>query len=132
MGGTIKAIEEGYFQKAIADSAYETARRRASGEQPVIGVNRYVEASGEPEAVEIHRVDPETEARQIARTRRVRATRDQARVDALLARLADEARDPSRNLMPVTIELVKARATMGEIVERLRGVLGTYAETPVF
>ncbi|HEX7127962.1 MAG TPA: methylmalonyl-CoA mutase family protein [Thermodesulfobacteriota bacterium] len=132
MGGTIRAIEEGYFQKAIADSAYETARRRASGEQPVIGVNRYVEANGEPETVEIHRVDPEAERRQIARTRRVRATRDQAKVDALLARLADEARDPSRNLMPVTIELVEARATMGEIVERLRGVFGTYVETPVF
>ncbi|HEY8370473.1 MAG TPA: methylmalonyl-CoA mutase family protein [Thermodesulfobacteriota bacterium] len=132
MGGTIRAIEEGYFQKAIADSAYETAKRRASGEHPVIGVNRYVETNGEPEAVEIHRVDPEAEVRQIARTRRVRATRDQARVDALLDRLADEARDPSRNLMPVTIELVKARATMGEIVERLKSVFGTYVETPIF
>jgi methylmalonyl-CoA mutase N-terminal domain/subunit len=52
MGGTVKAIEEGFFQKAIADTAYETARRRATGEQPVIGVNRYVETDGHREQVE--------------------------------------------------------------------------------
>ncbi len=132
MGGTIKAIEEGYFQKAIADSAYETVTRRATGEQPVIGVNRYVETTGQSEPVEIHKVDPDVETRQVARTRRVRATRDQRKVDSLLARLAEEARDPNRNLMPVTIDLVKARATMGEIVERLKVVFGTYVETPVF
>ncbi len=131
MGGTVKAIEEGYFQRAIADSAYETARRRASGEQPVIGVNKFVEPS-EPSPVEIHRVDPSAEARQVARVRTVRARRDGVRVAALLDRLEREARDPAVNLMPVTIELVKARATLGEIVARLRQVFGTYAETPVF
>src|SRR3989442_11830598 len=57
LGGTVKAIEEGYFQREIADSAYEHARRKASGEQPVIGVNKFVEPA-EPGAVEIHRVDP--------------------------------------------------------------------------
>src|SRR5436189_4006056 len=131
LGGTVKAIEEGYFQRAIADSAYEHARRKASGEQPVIGVNKFVEPA-EPGAVEIHRVDPAVEARQVARLRATRATRDAARVAALLDRLAREATDPAVNLMPVTIELVKARASMGEIVGRLRQVWGQYVETPVF
>jgi methylmalonyl-CoA mutase N-terminal domain/subunit len=62
----------------------------------------------------------------------VRARRDGARVSALLERLAAEARDPAVNLMPLTIEAVKARATLGEIVARLREVWGVYVENPVF
>ena len=131
LGGTVKAIEEGYFQREIADSAYEQARRRASGAEPVIGVNKFVEPP-QPGALEIHRVDPAVEARQIARLRAARAARDSARVAALLDRLAREAADPAVNLMPVTIELVKARASVGEIVARLREVWGQYVETPVF
>jgi methylmalonyl-CoA mutase N-terminal domain/subunit len=131
LGGTIKAVEEGYFQKEIADSAYETARRRASGEQPLIGVNRFVEPAA-PVPVPIHKVEAEVEARQVARLRDVRRRRDGARVQALLDRLAAEARDAGVNLMPVTIEAVKARATLGEIVARLREVFGTYVEKPVF
>jgi len=131
MGGTIKAVEEGYFQREIADSAYDFARRKASGEQPVVGVNLYAEPS-EPPPLPIHKVDPAVEARQIERLRAVRARRDQARVAALLDRLEREARDPAINLMPVTIELVKARATLGEIVARLRRLFGSYVERPVF
>ncbi len=125
MGGTVRAIEEGWFQREIAESAWQEAQRRASGEQVVIGVNAYVEpvdASG----VDIHKVDPEVERRQVERLR------EGARVAALLDRLATEARDPSVNLMPVTIELVKAHATLGEIVARLREVWGGYVERPVF
>jgi methylmalonyl-CoA mutase N-terminal domain/subunit len=131
MGGTVRAIEEGWFQREIAESAWQEAQRRASGEQVVIGVNAYVEpvdASG----VDIHKVDPEVERRQVERLREVRRRRDGARVAALLDRLATEARDPSVNLMPVTIELVKAHATLGEIVARLREVWGGYVERPVF
>jgi len=131
LGGTIAAIEEGWFQREIADSAYETARRRASGELPVIGVNKLVEPP-EPSPVEIHRVDAAVEARQVARLRAARAGRDQARVNALLDRLQAEARDPSVNLMPVTIELVRNRASVGEIVARLRNIWGSYVEKPVF
>jgi methylmalonyl-CoA mutase cobalamin-binding domain/chain len=131
MGGTIKAVEEGWFQREIAESAYDTARRRANGEQPVIGVNKHVEPA-EPSPVEIHKVDPAVEQRQVARTKAVRARRDNARVTALLEQLAREAHDPARNLMPTTIELVKARATMGEVTARLREVWGRYVEKPVF
>ena len=131
LGGTIKAVEEGYFQKEIADSAYDTARRRASGEQPLIGVNRFIEPAA-PVPVPIHKVDAAVETRQVARLQEVRRRRDGARVQALLDQLAAEARNPDANLMPLTIEAVKARATLGEIVARLRTVFGAYVEKPVF
>ena len=131
LGGTIKAIEEGWFQREIADSAYDFARRKASGEQPVIGVNRFTEP-GEPPPLEIHRVDAEVEARQQARLAQTRERRDGARVAALLERLEAQAREPAANLMDVTVELVRARASMGEIVSRLRHIWGSYVEKPVF
>src|SRR5215467_1950191 len=131
MGGTVKAIEEGFFQREIAETAYQTTRKRASGEQPWVGMNRYIDPP-KKEEIEIHKIDPATEQRQIARTKEVRRRRNEAKVAALLDRLDTEARDPAINLMPVTIELVKARATLGEIVARLKQTFGTYVETPVF
>ncbi|MGE5161629.1 MAG: methylmalonyl-CoA mutase family protein [Betaproteobacteria bacterium] len=130
-GGTIRLIEQGWFQKHIADFAYETALRKQSGEKPVIGVNRFVEEE-EQHDIEIHPYDPTTAERQVGRTQRIRRERDNARVNALLDRLVDVAKDESQNIMPVTIELVKAGATMGDIVEKLKGLWGTYRETPVF
>jgi methylmalonyl-CoA mutase N-terminal domain/subunit len=130
-GGTIRLIEQGWFQKHIADFAYETALRKQSGEKPVIGVNRFVEEEAQHD-IEIHPYDPTTADRQVSRTRRVRRERDNARVNALLDHLVSVARDDSQNIMPITIELVRAGATMGDIVEKLKGVWGTYRETPVF
>ncbi|HMN21179.1 MAG TPA: methylmalonyl-CoA mutase family protein [Ottowia sp.] len=130
-GGAIRLIEQGWFQKQMADFAYETALRKQSGEKPVIGVNRFVQDEADPE-IAIHPYDPTTAERQIARTRRVRAERDEVRVQALLDRLVTIAQDESQNVMPVTIELVKAGATMGDIVEKLKTIWGTYRETPVF
>ena len=130
-GGTIKLIEQGWFQKHIADFAYETALRKQSGEKPVIGVNRFVEEEAQHD-IEIHPYDPTTAERQVSRTQRIRRERDSARVYALLDQLVSVARDDSQNIMPITIELVKAGATMGDIVEKLKGVWGTYRETPVF
>jgi methylmalonyl-CoA mutase N-terminal domain/subunit len=130
-GGTIKLIEEGWFQKQIADFAYETALRKQNGEKPVIGVNKFVDEGAAPE-IETHPYDPDTAARQIARTRRVRAERDEARIGVLLEKLVEVAKDETRNILPVTIELVREGATMGDIVEKLKTVWGTYRETPVF
>ena len=115
----------------MADFAYETALRKQSGEKPVIGVNRFVQEEADPE-IEIHPYDATTAERQISRTRRIRAERDETRVQALLDRLVTIAQDESQNVMPVTIELVKAGATMGDIVEKLKTIWGTYRETPVF
>ena len=130
-GGTVKLIEEGWFQQHIADFAYETALNKQSGERTVIGVNKFVE-DDERANIELHPYDAATADRQITRTRRVRAARDDAAVDALLARLVEVARDETRNVMPATIALVRAGATMGEIVETLRGLWGSYRENPVF
>ena len=130
-GGTIRLIDEGWFQKHIADFAYETALRKQSGEKTVIGVNRYVEAD-ETFRIETHPYDVTTAERQIARTRRVRRERDNQNVARLLDKLVAVAKDESDNIMPVTVELVREGATMGDIVERLKGLWGTYRETPVF
>ena len=131
MGGTISAIEKGYFQREIADSAYVTARRKATGEHVVVGLNKFVEEN-ERAAIEIHQIDPSSEDRQILLLRKTKERRDGKRVKELLARLEHDARDSATNLMPITIELVKARASMGEIVKCLRNVLGSYVEVPVF
>jgi len=130
-GGTIKLIQEGWFQKHIADFAYETALRKQSGEKPVIGVNKYVDAEQHSD-IETHPYDPTTERRQIDRLHHVRRTRNNAKVGDLLNKLVEIAQDDTQNLMPVTIELVREGASMGEIVERLKTLWGTYRETPVF
>lgn len=130
-GGTIKLIEEGWFQKQIADFAYSTALRKESGEKPVIGVNKYVERE-EHVDIEMHPYDPTTADRQIARTQRVRRERDNRKVQALLEKLVHVAKNDTQNIMPITIELVREGATMGDIVEKLKTVWGTYRETPVF
>jgi len=130
-GGTLKLIEEGWFQKQIADFAYETALRKQSGEKPVIGVNRFVDGTPDPK-IETHPYDKTTADRQIARTQRVRRERDAVAFEKLLGQLVDVAKDPTQNIMPITIELVRAGATMGDIIEKLRTVWGTFRETPVF
>jgi methylmalonyl-CoA mutase cobalamin-binding domain/chain len=131
MGGTVSAIEKGYFQREIADSAYTTARRKATGEHVVVGLNKFTEAQ-ESSAIEIHRVDPNAERHQLALLKATKERRDSRKVTELLNQLANDASSPSTNLMPTTIELVKARASMGEIVKCLRKVFGSYVEVPVF
>jgi len=130
-GGTIKLIEEGWFQRRIADFAYDTAIKKARGEKVVLGVNKFVEPD-ERAAIETHPYDPTTARRQIDRLQRVRRERDQREVERLFDRLIAVARNEDENLMPVTIDLVRAGASMGEIVERLKTLWGSYRETPVF
>ncbi len=130
-GGTVKLIEESWFQRRIADFAYETAVRKAKGDKVVLGVNKFVEPDEKPE-IETHAYDPTTAERQIARLKRVRRERDPRAVERLFERLAGVARNEDENIMPVTIDLVAAGASMGEIVERLKALWGTYRETPVF
>lgn len=131
-GGTVKLTEESWFQRRIADFAYETALKKASGEKAVLGVNRYVDPDESFDDVELHPYDASTATRQIDRLNRVRRGRDDAKLRSLLDRLVAVARDETQNLMPVTIELVEAGASMGDIVETLKGLWGTYRERPVF
>jgi methylmalonyl-CoA mutase cobalamin-binding domain/chain len=130
-GGTMKLIGEGWFQRRIADFAYDTAIKKAKGEKIVLGVNKLVEP-GEKADIETHPYDPSTAQRQLDRLKRVRLERNQREVDRLLDRLMEVARNERENIMPVTIDLVRAGASMGEIVERLKTLWGTYRETPVF
>lgn len=130
-GGTIKLTEEGWFQRRMADFAYKGVLRKESGERPLVGVNCYVEEEEEVD-IEPFTHNPDTERKQIERLNRVRAERDEQRVQALLDQMEIIARDDGQNLMPITIELVEAGASMGDIVKRLKTVWGTYREVPVF
>ena len=131
LGGTIAAIESGFFQREIAESAYEHAVKKGSGEQVVVGVNRYVD-DVEDQKIEVHRLDPESEQRKVEALKATRADRDQSKVDRALGELRRAATSDDVNLMPITIEAVRALASMGEIVETLRSVFGSYTEKPVF
>ena len=125
MGGTLAAMEAGFQQRQIQESAYRTQRAIDSGEQVVVGVNRFRdEASTTPPT---HKIDPEGERRQVEGVRRVRAERDPAAWTAVLRRLDDAARGTD-NLLPPLIEAVKAYATVGEIADCLRVAWGTHRE----
>jgi methylmalonyl-CoA mutase N-terminal domain/subunit len=131
IGGTLAAIEANYFQREIADFAYETALKKASGEKTVVGVNKYVDAE-EDHHIEVHEIDPTSERRKIEQLTRVKQTRNSEAHRVALERLHDDALDPTVNLMPATIAAVRARASMGEIVQTLEKIFGRYVEQPVF
>ncbi|MBM4434121.1 MAG: methylmalonyl-CoA mutase [Chloroflexi bacterium] len=131
-GGMLRAIDEGFPQREIADTAYEIARRKASGEHVVVGVNRYVDEPSSDPPIETHRVSLEVERAKVAELRRLKASRDDAEVRRRLEDLVAVARDGAADLMPATIAAVKARCTMGEIVNALKAPFGTYRETPIF
>jgi methylmalonyl-CoA mutase N-terminal domain/subunit len=131
LGGTLRAIELNYFQREIADFAYDFAQRKASGERTVVGVNKFVD-TGDDQEIEVHKIDPTSERRKIERLREIKRTRDNDLVQRRLAELLETARDPDANLMPATIAAVRAHASMGEIVNTLEGLFGRYRETPVF
>jgi methylmalonyl-CoA mutase N-terminal domain/subunit len=125
MGGTLAALDAGFQQRQIQESAYRTQRAVDAGDQVVVGVNRFRdEASVSPPT---QRIDPEGERRQVAGLRRVRAERDPAAWTAALARL-DAAARGTDNLMLPLIEAVKAYATVGEIADRLRAAWGVHRE----
>lgn len=127
-GGAIKLVEEGWFQQKLADSAYATFKKIDSGEKVSVGVNRYVDETSGSAEVHIHPYDDHCTQLQIDRLNAVRTNRDSARVQQLLQELAQQAGSDDINLLPKTIELVKARATLGEICAALRDVWGSYAE----
>ena len=130
LGGMVEAVKRGFPQREIADAAYRLQREIDTGERIVVGVNRYTEG-GEGE-LEILRIDPDLERKQIGRVQAVRARRDAAAVERELAALKAAAADPGRNLMPHLLECARVHATEGEIVSALQEVFGTYSEVPVF
>jgi methylmalonyl-CoA mutase, N-terminal domain len=127
-GGTLAAIERGLIQREIQESAYGAQQEIDRGERVVVGVNRY--ASDETAGIDVLQIDPDIEPRQIDRVRAVRASRDPAEWQASLDRVASVARDGA-NLVPSVIGAVEAHATIGEISDTLRSVMGEHKEIDV-
>jgi len=126
MGGVVSAIENGFFQKEIADSAYKYQQELDNKERILVGVNDYtVEEDWVP--LEILRIASDVEAEQLAGLQKVKRERNNSRVKEVLDKLHGAA-DRDENLMPTIIEAVKAYATLGEITDVLRSVFGEYQE----
>ena len=128
--GALVAVEQGWFQREIADAAYELERKLNAGRHLIVGVNTAFEGNDEPPPP-ILRIGPEVEEEQLRRLRKVTAARDASAVDAALDRVRTTAADPSANVMPVLIDAVRTYATVGEITAALADVFGRYTETPV-
>jgi len=125
MGGMLKAIESGFVKRAIADTSYRYQKAVESGEQVVVGVNKF--ASKETRQTDILRVDPIVEEKQRARLFQVRQSRDQAKTQRALALLSDACRT-GENLVPRILDAVRAMATLGEISAALESVFGRFEE----
>jgi methylmalonyl-CoA mutase N-terminal domain/subunit len=126
MGGTLPAIEGGFQQRQIQESAYRVQREIEREDRIVVGVNRFRDGdAGAPPPIQ--RIDPEGERRQVESLRRVRAERDGAAWEGAMRRLEDAARGQA-NLLPPIIEAVGSYATVGEISDRLRAVWGVHRE----
>jgi methylmalonyl-CoA mutase N-terminal domain/subunit len=122
-GGAVAAIEAGWVQGEIESAAYRWTKAVEAGERLIVGVNAHVESGDEP--IELHRLDPEVERRQVARTQRVRAGRDAAAAAAALERVRASARG-SDNMLPPIREALRAHCTVGEVCGTLREEWGTY------
>ncbi len=128
LGGTLKAIEQGYVQQEIQNAAYDVQQSIDRLEQVVVGVNRF--QTEDERSVPVLRIDEALERRQIERLRALRARRDQSAVDTALRGVEQAARSGA-NLMPAIIHAVESYCTVGEIADSMRRVFGEYQETIV-
>jgi methylmalonyl-CoA mutase N-terminal domain/subunit len=127
-GGTLAAIESGFIQREIQESAYRNQVAMDSGESVVVGVNRFVEAEdGANRSAPLFRVDPEGERLQIERVGAMRSTRSASAWASAMTVVTDAAASGA-NLVPAIIRAVEAYATVGEIADAMRSVFGTYQE----
>ncbi len=128
LGGAIPAIEAGFFQREIADSAHRYQKEIDEGKRTIVGVNDY--QMQEPTSIPLLKMDPEGERKHLARLNRVRQERDNDEVRRRLQGLRQAAMGDA-NTMPYIIDAVRAYATLGEIMQVFRDVFGEYVETPV-
>jgi len=129
LGGVVEAIKENFFQREIADASFRYQAEVERGERVVVGVNRY-ELEDDP-GIDILRIDPALEQKQIERVRATRSRRDSAAAEECLAAVKRAAAG-EENLMEPMVEAARAYVTMGEMCDALREVWGTWRETPVF
>jgi methylmalonyl-CoA mutase N-terminal domain/subunit len=130
LGGVIPAIKENFFQREIAEASFRYQSEVEAQQRVIVGVNRYT--LEEDTSVEILRIDPALEQKQIDRVQALRARRDSGPVEASLTALKQGAARDGVNLMPLIVEASSAYVTMGEMCDALREVWGVWRETPVF
>jgi methylmalonyl-CoA mutase N-terminal domain/subunit len=129
IGGVIPALEEGFFQREIARSAFEYEKKINENSRIVVGVNDFVKEDEEIE-IPLMEIGLEAEEKQKKKLIELRGSRDQTKVDAALKRVEETSRDGS-NLVPPIVAAAKEMATMGEIVDAMKTVFGEWTETPV-
>src|SRR5262249_52084774 len=123
LGGAVAAIEQGFVQDEIEQAAFRYQQQVESGERTIVGVNRFYDtASG---SIELHRLDPEAERRQLERTARQRSERSADAANSALVQVREGARG-TENMLPPMREALRARCTVGEICGVLREEWGTY------
>jgi methylmalonyl-CoA mutase N-terminal domain/subunit len=128
IGGMVSAVEAGYPQGEIANASFRFQQEVERHDRVIVGVNEHQIA--EPPTIPILQMDPQGEARHLARLDEVRRTRDAGQVDRSLRALRDAA-VAEENLMPFLLDAVRAYCTLGELTQALREVYGAYVETPV-
>jgi len=126
MGGMVRAIEQGFPQQEIQNSAYEAQRAQENGELVVVGVNKFQQK--EPAITGLLRIDESVGREQEARLKDLRATRSNDTVRTSLDTLKKQAATADENLIPLILDAVKAEATLGEIADAMRGVFGEHRE----
>ena len=129
LGGVVPAIKENFFQREIADASFRYQSEVEAKQRIIVGVNRYQQQ--EDTELEILRIDPALEDKQVARVRALREKRDSTAAESALTRLRQGA-EGDENLMPLIVDASRAYVTMGEMCDALRDVWGVWRETPVF
>jgi methylmalonyl-CoA mutase N-terminal domain/subunit len=123
LGGAVSAIEQGFVQEEIEQAAFRWQQEVEAGERVIVGVNKFTE--GDEEEIELHRLDPAAEKRQLERTARVRAERNAEEAERALAAVLEAARGEANLLVPMR-EALRVRCTVGEICNTLRDEFGVY------
>jgi methylmalonyl-CoA mutase N-terminal domain/subunit len=130
LGGVLKAIDAGFFQREIADAAFDYQRKIEKGQRTMVGVNKY-QIPDEEISIEILKIDPEVERIQMERLAKIHSERSADEVEKALGGLRKAAQDGT-NLMPHFLACARAYATLGETLDVLRKEFGEYKETPIF
>ena len=130
LDGMLNGIEQGYFQKEMADAAFKYQQLLERGKKVMVGVNRFTQTVQEMPEVLI--IGHEIEEKQKKAVAEVRANRDEEKAQAAIQALRDMAHDESQNSVPVLVEAARAYVTLGEMVEALKGEWGVYTEPPMF
>jgi methylmalonyl-CoA mutase N-terminal domain/subunit len=130
LGGMVEAVKRNYPQREIADAAFDLQQRIDKRDFIQVGVNDFCE--GDDGEIEILRIDPELERKQLGRLQAVRARRDSGAVEDALKDIREAAAREGDNLLPHFVRAAEVHASEGEIVAALQDVWGSYRETPVF